>query len=144
MKFYKLKTPHNQDYIDNIIKNLSSVEGEYILSIYGKLSMVEYTDENGFECMFAILDEFQISKLEDLYHRYNLKFELINLTKEIIFNEKIKTNYKNNWDRSVEKEILKLIKEFKSNWVTKDDILDKIIEKGIDSLTKEDLKILKS
>ena len=37
---------------------------------------------------------------------------------------------------------LNLIKKYKSEWTTKDDVLDKIIEKGIDSLTDFDLDIL--
>lgn len=142
MKFYNLKTKHKQDYIDKIIKNLRPVESDYIISIYNQISMVEYTDEGNFECMFAILDNHLVSKLAEIFERYGLKFEITDITKIIIFDDKIKIDFKNTYDISVKDDIKKLIKEFKSNWITKDDILDKILERGLDSLTKEDYKIL--
>lgn len=144
MRFYKVTTPHNQYYINDIIKNMSSVELESVVKLYGKISMVEYTDEGGSECMFTILDDFLVSELENIYKKYNIKFIAIDLTKEVIFDDKFKTKYKNYLNISVQKEILSLIEEFKINWVSKDDILDKILEKGIDSLTDIDLDILNS
>lgn len=144
MRFYKVITLHNQDYINTIIKTMSTVEVDYITKIYNQISMVEYTDEKRFECMFAILDKSHLSILDNLYKRYNINFEFIDLTKEVICGENFKTNYSDFNDRNVEKEILSLIKDFKSNWVSKDDILDKILEKGINSLTDFDLEILSS
>jgi hypothetical protein len=70
--------------------------------------------------------------------------DVVDLTKEVIFDEKFKTKYKDWRNRTVQKDILYLINEFKKNWVSKDDILDKILEKGMSSLTKFDLEILKS
>jgi hypothetical protein len=144
MKFYKLTSPHNQDEINEIIMSMSSAEVDYITSIYAIISMVEYTDENGNECMFAILDDFLISKISSVYNKYSLKFKIYDLTKEIIFDNKIKINYKNQYNKSVKNRISDLINEFKMNWITKDDILDKILEKGITSLNDFDYKILKS
>lgn len=144
MKFYKITTPHTQDYINEIIKKLSPIETDYIVGLYGQISMVEYTDEVGCECMFTILDNSLISKLDNIYKKYNIKFNVVDLTKEVIFDEKFKTKYKDWRNRTVQKDILYLINEFKKNWVSKDDILDKILEKGMSSLTKFDLEILKS
>lgn len=144
MKFYKLTTPHSQDYISEIIKNMSEAETDYVKSLYCKISMVEYTDELGCECMFAILDDFLVSKLEDIYTNYNIKFNVIDMTKKIVLDDEFQIKYKDYNNRSVQKNILNLIKEYKSNWITKDDILDKILEKGMSSLTNFDLEILNS
>lgn len=144
MRFYKITTNYNQDKINEVIMNMTSSEVDYVIKIYGQLSMVEYTDENGFECMFAILDNYLIEKLNDIYKKYSLNFNVIDITKDIIFDEPIRTKYKTYSGKSANKAIQELIKEFKNNWVSKDDILDKILEKGINSLTKLDLKILKS
>lgn len=144
MRFYRVTTPHSQDEIDNIIMSMSQAEVDYVISLYGKISMVEYTDEMGHECMYAILDDFLSSKIHELYQKYSIRFNLTDLTKDIIFDNKIKMNYRDQKKKSVKSQISNLIDEFKMNWVTKDDILDKIIEKGIDSLTKIDLEILKS
>jgi hypothetical protein len=144
MRFYKITTNYNQDKINEVIMSMTSSEVDYVIKIYGQLSMVEYTDENGFECMFAILDNYLIEKLNDIYKKYSLNFNVIDITKDIIFDEPIRTKYKTYSGKSANKAIQELIKEFKNNWVSKDDILDKILEKGINSLTKLDLKILKS
>jgi hypothetical protein len=63
---------------------------------------------------------------------------------DVIFDNPINTKYKNFRGKSCHRTINNLIKEFKVNWVSKDDILDKILEKGMNSLTKLDLEILKS
>jgi hypothetical protein len=144
MKFYKVTTPHTQNDINDVIMSMSSTETEYIVSLYSQISMVEYTDENGYECMFAILDDFLIDKVDNLYKKYSIKFSIVDLSKDVIFDNSFNIKYKNHYGKSTQKEIQKLIKEFKLNWVTKDDILDKILEKGINSLSKIDLQILKS
>ena len=144
MKFYKITSTHNQDDIDEIIMSMSSTEVDYINSLYKRISMVEYTDENGNECMFAILDNFLIDKLSDLYRKYSLKFNLFDITKDIIFDNKVKINYKNYNGKSVKNKISDLISEYKINWISKDDILDKILEKGISSLSEFDYCVLNS
>jgi hypothetical protein len=142
MKFFKVITPHSQTEIDEIIMSMSQSEVEYILKLYAQVSVVEFTDESGYECMYAILDHHLINKLDELYAKYGIKSYYEDLTKEIIFDNKIPMKFKNSKSKSVKKEILDLIQEFKLNWVSKDDILDKILEKGISSLTKLDFEIL--
>lgn len=144
MKFIQIITPHNQDEMNDIIMSMSSSETDYVLNLYSKISMVEYTDQNGCECMFAILNDLLIEKVGDLYKKYSIKFQINDLTKDVISDNLFNTKYKNYLERPTHKQTQKLIKEFKLNWVTKDDILDKIIEKGIDSLSKLDFQILKS
>ncbi len=144
MKIYNVKTRNTQDEIDDIIMNMSQTEVDYITSLYSKILMVEYTDEVGFECMFAILDDYYLSKIKDCYNSYSLIFEIFDITKEVIFDEKIKIRYKNYLGQSKQLEIASLFKKYKKDWITKDDILDKILEKGIDSLTDFDLDVLDS
>jgi len=144
MKFFNIVTTHKQTYIDDLIKNMSSSETDHIINLYRKISMVEYTNESGHECMYALLDKHLIEKLDQLYKKYAIKFEVIDITKDVIFDNFVKIKYKDCNNREVQNEIIQLIKEFKSNWVTKDDILDKILEKGIDSLTDFDLNVLDS
>ena len=144
MRFCKVTTTNVQYEIDRIIMSMTPSETDYIVNLYGQISLVEYTDENGFECMFAILDEYLINKLDIIYKKYGIKFNIIDITNSVIFDDPIKTKYKNHKGISCNKDILNLMKKFKNNWVTKDDILDKILEKGIDSLTDFDLDILNS
>lgn len=143
MKFYKVTTKHTQFEINEIILNMTTAEVEYIKELYDSLSIVEYTDSDGFECMYAILNDVYLSRILDTYESYSLKYKISDITKDVI-NDDIEINYKNEFGKSVRVEIVNLIKKFKKKYVSKDDILDKILEKGMNSLSKEDLKILKS
>jgi hypothetical protein len=144
MKIYNIKTKNTQDEIDKIIMKMSVPELDLITNLYSKISMVEYTDEIGFECMFVILDDYYLSKIKDCYKSYNLIFEVFDITKIVVFDENIKIRYKNYFGQSRQLEIASLFKKYKNNWVTKDDVLDKILEKGINSLTDFDLDVLNS
>jgi len=144
MKIYNIKTKNTQDEIDKIIMKMSVPELDFITNLYSKISMVEYTDEIGFECMFVILDDYYLSKIKDCYKSYNLIFEVFDITKIVVFDENIKIRYKNYFGQSRQLEIASLFKKYKNNWVTKDDVLDKILEKGINSLTDFDLDVLNS
>lgn len=142
MKFYNIITNSKQFEIDEIIMNMSNTEVEVIEKLYKLISMVEYTNDLGNECMFIISDKYYLLELESLFNKYSIQFRILDLTKEVLFDYSFKTKFKNEFKRSVENDILNLIKKYKSEWTTKDDILDKIIEKGIDSLTDFDLDIL--
>jgi hypothetical protein len=142
MKFFKVTTTHTQPEIDEIIMSMSGPEVDHVIKIYSQVSMVEYTDENGLECMYAILNDQYVNILADLYSKYGIKFSIHDLSKDVILDNKIPNKFKNYKMKSVKKEITDLINEYKLNWVSKDDILDKILEKGISSLTKIDYEIL--
>jgi hypothetical protein len=144
MRFYNIITEHKQAHIIGKIKNMSNFEIENVQNLYKKFEMVEYTNEIGNECMFAILDDFLLNKIIKLYKNYNLSFEVFDLTNDVKFDNTFKTNFKNEYGLSVRSKINSLIKEYKSNWTTEDDILDKILEKGKKSLTDFDLDILDS
>ena len=144
MKFYNVTTTNKQFEIDEIIMNMSDSEVESIQKLYDSISMVEYTNDSGHECMFVIIDEFYLSRLKGFLDKYSLSFKAFDLTKEVIFDEYFKIKFKNQFGKLMEDGIIKLIDEFKKNWISKDDILDKVLEKGIDSLTDLDLDILNS
>jgi hypothetical protein len=144
MKFYNIVTSSKQFEINEIIMNMSNTEVDCIQSLYNSISIVEYTNELGNECMFSILDDYYLNKLSEFLKKYSLNFKVFDLTNDVIFDYNFKTNFKNEFGRTIEDDILNLIKKFKKNFISKDDILDKILERGIDSLTDFDLDILNS
>jgi len=144
MKFYNIVTSSKQFEINEIIMNMSNTEVDCIQSLYNSISIVEYTNELGNECMFSILDDYHLNKLSEFLEKYSLNFKVFDLTNDVIFDYNFKTNFKNEFGRTIEDDILNLIKKFKKNFISKDDILDKILERGIDSLTDFDLDILNS
>lgn len=142
MKFFNVITKSKQFEIDEIVMNMSSAEVGIIERLYKSTLMVEYTNDLGNESMFLITDSIYLSKLEELYNRYSIEFKVIDLTKKVLFDYSFKINYRNEYKATVEKEIIELIKKYKTDWTTKDDVLDKILERGIDSLTDFDLDVL--
>jgi hypothetical protein len=122
MKFFKVTTLHTQPEIDEIIMSMSGPEVDHVIKIYSQVSMVEYTDENGLECMYAILNDQYVNILADLYSKYGIKFSIHDLSKDVILDNKIPNKFKNYKMKSVKKEITDLINEYKLNWVSKDDI----------------------
>lgn len=144
MRFYNLTTRNTQYEINKIIMSFSESETDYVNKLYSQIPMVEYTNEHGYECMYAILDDFYLSKISELFDKYSLDYKFVDITKSIILNESIRTKYKNNYGESVKNDIIELIDKYRYNWISKDDILDKILEKGINSLTDFDFEILNS
>ena len=142
MRFYNLITESTQDDLDRILMKMSMPEIEYIEKLYKNFKSVEYTDKTGMECMYIITDDNVKEKLEKLYNSHNIKFKMIDITHDIFFDNSIKTNYKNQYQKNVRIDIFNLAKKYKEDWTTSDIVLDKILEKGINSLTDFDYSVL--
>lgn len=142
MKFINILTEANQEYLNEIIDKMSISEIEYIESLYSKFSAIEYIDDNDNECMFAILDDNLLVNISNLYKKYGIKFKVIDLSTDIFFDNHFDVLFENNIGQDVSKTILKLILNFKEDFITKDIVLDKILSKGISSLTDFDKNIL--
>ena len=142
MRFYNLITESTQDDLDRILMKMSMPEIEYIEKLYKNFKSVEYTDKTGMECMYIITDDNVKEKLEKLYNSHNIKFKMIDITHDIFFDNSIKTNYKNQYQKNVRIDIFNLAKKYKEDWTTSDIVLDKILEKGINSLTEFDYSVL--
>lgn len=142
MKFINILTEAKQDYLNDIIEKMSISEVEYIESLYSKFDAIEYIDDEDRECMFAILDDNLILDISNLYKKYGIKFKAIDLSNDIFFDNHFDVLFENNTGQDMSRQILKLILEFKEDFITKDIILDKILSKGITSLTEFDKEIL--
>ncbi len=144
MKFINVKTKSTQSEIDEILYSMSIDEAREIEKLYSMFEFVEYTSKKGFECMFCIVDDSELKKLSNTYRKFDIKHEFIDLTKDVFFDNKFPINYKNQYGLLVKSKISDLIDRYKSDFITPDIILDKILEKGIDSLTVFDKSILES
>lgn len=142
MKFINVKTKSTQIEIDEILFNMSTTDVKRVESLYSNFDFVEYTDENGKECMFCIIDDFYLSKLADCYNSFSIKYKFIDLTEDVFFDKPFRITYKNQFGKSVVKKVISLISDFKYNFTDVDIVLDKINEMGIDSLTEFDKTIL--
>jgi hypothetical protein len=67
---------------------------------------------------------------------------VVDLSTDIFFDNHFDVLFENNIGQDMSNIILKLILSFKEDFTTKDIVLDKILSKGISSLTKFDKEIL--
>jgi hypothetical protein len=141
MRLINITTRHTNEDIDDILYTLSESEIHKIKIIYDKIRFVEYVKDN-FNCMFCIVNDYDIEDLSKLYDTLSVKFKMEDLTKKVILCDDINTSYLSERGFDVSKEINNLIKDFYKENVTADDILDKINLKGIKSITKIDKLIL--
>jgi hypothetical protein len=142
MKFINILTESKQDYLNEIIMKMSISEVDYLESLYSKFDSIEYIDNDDNECMFAILDDNMLSNISILYRKYGIKFKSIDLSMDIFHDNHFDVLFENNIGQDMSNSILKLILKFKEDFITKDIILDKILSKGISSLTEFDKKVL--
>jgi len=142
MRLINVTTNHTNEDIDDILYSLSESEIHKIKIIYDKIRFVEYVDNN-FNCMFCIVNDYDIDDLSNLYKTLSVKFKMEDLTKNVLLGDDIKISYLSERGFDVSIDIDNLIKEFYKENVTADDILDKINLKGIKSITKIDKLILK-
>jgi hypothetical protein len=141
MRLINITTRHTNEDIDDILYTLSESEIHKIKIIYDKIRFVEYVKDN-FNCMFCIVNDYDVEDLSKLYDTLSVKFKMEDLTKKVILCDDINTSYLSERGFDVSKEINNLIKDFYKENVTADDILDKINLKGIKSITKVDKLIL--
>ena len=142
MRLINITTNHTNEDIDDILYSLSDSEIHKIKVIYDKIRFVEYVKDN-FNCMFCIVNDYDIDDLSKLYDTLSVKVKMEDITKKVILGDNINTSYRSERGFNVSREINNLIEEFYKENVTVDDILDKINLKGIKSITNIDKLILK-
>ena len=77
-------------------------------------------------------------------NKFDINHDFFDLTKNVFYDNKFPINFKNQYGLTVKSKVSKLIEKFKIEFTTSDIILDKILEKGIDSLTDFDKSVLES
>jgi hypothetical protein len=144
MKFINVKTKSTQCEIDEILFNMSMSDVKKVENLYSSFDFVEYTDDNDLECMFCVIDDYHLSKLSKCYKGFSIDFEFVDLTKEVFYDIPFRITYKNQFKKTIVSKVINLISEFKFNYTDVDIVLDKINERGIDSLTDFDKNVLES
>lgn len=100
---------------------------------FNNISFIEVGDE---EIAFILLDEIKTNKIVDAFRDLGILIEEKDVTDDIL-----RGNYNKD---EIEDSFLYIIDEFILKNLTVDIVLDKINEKGIESLNKIDYQILKT
>jgi hypothetical protein len=134
----------NKIYLLKFTKTVNVEDGdEFTHPIYNDLSNCLNADEQkylGFadnEDIFIRLVDYKVSLVSNIFTKYGFEFDVIDVTSSVIKGD-IQKEYP-----EVEKLTPYLFEDFRIDTTSVDDILDKINEKGMDSLDNIDKKILK-
>lgn len=126
-RVYKLNTDMTKEFIYAIEGSMDRSDIDFLENL-GNDELVFDFIENGFNCAYAICDEYVIEKIKDIFLKYGGIVKETDITKEFFYN------------------IIKIddlgFTQYLYDNMTKDMILDKIIELGKDSLTDMDKEIL--
>lgn len=135
----------NKIYLLKFTKTVNIEDGdEFTHPIYNDLSNCLNVDEQkylGFsdnEDIFIRLVDYKVSLVSNIFSKYGFEFDVIDVTDAVIKGD-IQKEYP-----EVEKLTPYLFEDFRIDTTSVDDILDKINEKGMDSLDNIDKKILKA
>jgi hypothetical protein len=137
MKFIKVITKHTREDVDNIVSQLSKIHKEILTNLYSNFNHVEYTSEEGFVGMYAVVDEKTIEKLFSEYVKCGIGFSFEDLTKSVLYG-KVPAMPREEEDLN----LLAIVNEFMEDNLDADVVLDKISESGMESLTERDKKVL--
>ena len=141
-RLWRFTSKFTNNDIDFIINLLDPSYLQVILDVVENVDYVEYLDNDGYACSINSMDDDELQNSIDMMNTiYGKKaYELDDVTElaikgtlDLFCSEEDK-----------QPEIDKLLDRYLTTYMTKDDVLDKISEFGIESLTEIDYKILES
>lgn len=143
LKFVKVSVNNSPNFLDTLFEQRAKSLDMYKLKIISNVESVEF-EVDGKQQAYCIANDIDIDCFKYLIENLDSKItEVEDLSKDVLFDNEIKTNFVSKTGDSLEKDIKDLIMSFKLQATDCDVVLDKIIEKGIDSLTDFDKNYLK-
>jgi hypothetical protein len=142
MKIIKCKTDKTFSELVSIFENVNILELESIFNMSKYFQYIDFVDKDGKNGILAIVADSYQKRLEDFLSKNSIGFNTTDISKDIFFDNLVDSNFTNETGCDITHDVEKFFKYFKENYTTKDDILDKIIEKGVNSLTEFDKSIL--
>jgi hypothetical protein len=143
MKLIKVKVDLTFFELVKLFEDIPTQELEIILNMskYFDYIDVTYSDErSGF---FAIMADSYKQRIEDFFQKNLIGYKFNDLSKDAYLDNPIDFEFKNEIGEDISEQVKDIVFKFKKNHTTSDDVLDKIIEKGVNSLTDFDKSILK-
>ena len=119
------------------------IDLEVIFNMSKYFDYLDFTytkDKSGF---FAIMVDSYRERIEDFLQKNSINYNYKDISKDILFDNPVDSNYTDDDGEDISEKVKDLFLKYKKNHTTQDDVLDKILEKGVDSLTDFDKNILK-
>jgi hypothetical protein len=139
MKFINIITKHTKGSLEDILGKLSKAYIDIIKEIYLEFEHIEYTTTNDWVGMYAAIEENTLKKLQEVYNKCGVNFTTTDITKEVLFSDDPKLS-----DVLKQGDLMFMCRKFRRENITVDIILDKLSERGVESLSFTDKKLLES
>ena len=91
-KFIKITTTHSKNQLEALMFDMSNVEVETLVKTYKKFKYVEFANEVGNECMYAVIHENYIPELLEIYVSLSLNFVYEDMSEEALYSSVITDN----------------------------------------------------
>lgn len=143
MKLIKFRTKITNDELISKFETIPMMELEFILSLSKYFEYIDINCNQNRGGLFGIMADSYKERLENFFQKYSIPYSVKDMTKDVFFDNSINVSYTDNSGVDISNKIKEFIFNFKTNYITQDDVLDKILEKGIESLTDFDRQILK-
>jgi hypothetical protein len=143
LKFLKVNLDKSSKFIDSKFNERQEYLDKWKLKSISDIEAVEF-EVGGKQVSYIVVTERQLDDFKYLVSSIDSKIlKIEDLTKSVLFDDVIESNFSDESGRSVKDEIQKLVLHFKNIATDCDVVLDKLLEKGMDSLTEFDKQFLK-
>lgn len=143
MKLIKFRTQITNDDLINKFRDIPLSEIEFILNLSKYFEHIDINCKENKSGLFGIMADSYKERLETFFRKYSIPYTVCDISKDALFDNPIDFSYQDNLGNDISNELKTFVFNFKKNYITQDDVLDKILEKGMDSLTDFDKNILK-
>ena len=143
MKLIEVKTELTRLELISKFDTIPLIDLEVIFNMSKYFDYLDFTytkDKSGF---FAIMVDSYRERIEDFLQKNSINYNYKDISKDILFDNPVDSNYTDDDGEDISEKVKDLFLKYKKNHTTQDDVLDKILEKGVDSLTDFDKNILK-
>jgi hypothetical protein len=142
MKLVKFSTKSTFNDIISKIENVPMIQKEFIFDLSNQIDYIDFTKSDETTGMFAVIDDWYFNKISDFYKSCGITFTSEDLSLNAFMDDYIDVSYVAGKNQDISSNIKSLINRFKSNYTNVDIVLDKILEKGVESLNEFDKSYL--
>lgn len=143
LKFLKINLNKSPKFLDSKFHDSLEYLDKHKLEVITEIEAVEF-EVSGKQVSYVVVTDRQLDNFKYLVDSLDAKIlEIQDLSKKVLFDDKIDMNFVDEFGNCVKDKIEKLVLNFKYQATDCDTILDKLLEKGMDSLTEFDKQFLK-
>jgi hypothetical protein len=142
MKLVKFSTKSTFSDIISKIEDVPMIQKEFIFDLSNQIDYVDFTEADETTGMFAVVDDWYFNKISDFYKNCLITFTSQDLSVDVFMDNHINVSYVGEQNQDISNDVKSLINRFKSNYTNTDIVLDKILEKGVESLNDFDKSYL--